>query len=253
MSKNSSISSKFQLPRARNFPREETDSANHACLTKQSESNCPSILGQAQNSNCLEQEFSITREDRECKPCMPNKTIRLIKNMCTSLKFQLPRSKIFSAYHTCLTKHSAIQVFKHSWTSSKVQLPRARNFPRKGTDSANHACHTKQSAIQLSKNSWTSSKFQLPSARNFPRKETDSANHACLTKQSAIQVSKNAQNSNCFEQEFSITRENRQCKPCVPNKTIRLIKTMWTSSKVELPRSKFFSRNILLSKCSSGK
>jgi len=214
MSKNSSRSSKFQLPRARNFPREETDSANHACLTKQSESNCPSILGQAQNSNCLEQEFSITREDRECKPCMPNKTIRLIKNMCTSLKFQLPRSKIFSAYHTCLTKHSA---------------------------------------IQLSKNSWTSSKFQLPSARNFPRKETDSAYHACLTKQSAIQVSKNAQNSNCFEQEFSITRENRQCKPCVPNKTIRLIKTMWTSSKVELPRSKFFSRNILLSKCSSGK
>ena len=36
-------------------------------------------------------------------------------------------------------------------------------------------------------------------------------------------------------------------------KTIRLMKTMWTSSKFELPRSKIFTRNILLSKCSSGK
>ena len=136
----------------------------------------------------------------------------------------------------------------------KIPTASSKNFPsREKTDSAYHTCLTKHSAIQLSKNSWTRSKFQLPSARNFPRKETDSAYHACLTKQSAIQVSKNAQNSNCFEQEFSITRENRKCKPCVPNKTIRLIKTMWTSSKVELPRSKIFSRNILLSKCSSGK
>ena len=124
---------------------------------------------------------------------------------------------------------------------SKFQCPRILR------EAQNSNCLEQEFSIILM---CTSLKFQLPSARNFPRKETDSAYHACLTKQSANQVSKNAQNSNCFEQEFSITRENRQCKPCVPNKTIRLIKTMWTSSKVELPRSKNFTGNMLLSKCS---
>ena len=42
----------------------ETDSANQACLTKQSDSDWSRIFGQAQNSKCLEKKKSFTKENR---------------------------------------------------------------------------------------------------------------------------------------------------------------------------------------------
>jgi len=78
------------------------------------QSNCPRIVEQAQNSKCLEQAFSITKENRQCKPCMPNKTIRfqLLKNFGDTQNSKASRQnfpsqkKTHSANHACLTKKS---------------------------------------------------------------------------------------------------------------------------------------------------
>ena len=116
---------KIPTASSKNFPsRQETDSSHHVCLTKQFAIRFSTITAQAQNSTCLKQEFSITKENRQCKPCMPNKTIQLLKNSWTSSKFQLPRARIF--HHQ--TKQSAIQLSKNRRTSSKLQLPQARIF-----------------------------------------------------------------------------------------------------------------------------
>ena len=97
MFKNTSRSSKSQLPRARIFPREETDTKNHACLTKQS-------------------------------------AIQLSKNNWTSSKFHLPQASIFqherkhSGHHACVAKQCPISLSKKICTSSKFHLPQARIF-----------------------------------------------------------------------------------------------------------------------------
>ena len=120
-------SSKSQLPREIISIRKENRHANNL------QSNCPRIGGQAQNSNCLQQEFSIKKENIMCKPCVPDKTIQfqLIKIIWISSKFQVPCAKNFhhERKQPCVpNKKSAIQLFKNSWTRSKFQLPRARIF-----------------------------------------------------------------------------------------------------------------------------
>ena len=67
---------KLKIPNvsSKHFPsRKKIDSANHACLTKQSNSNWSRIFRQAQNSKCLEQKISITKENRHT--CLANETI----------------------------------------------------------------------------------------------------------------------------------------------------------------------------------
>ena len=50
--------------------------AHHACVTKQSSNLFSRIIAPAQNSNCLKYKFSITKQVKQCTPCVPNKTIR---------------------------------------------------------------------------------------------------------------------------------------------------------------------------------
>ena len=86
-------------------------------------SNWSRIFGQAQNSNCLKQKISVMKLNRQCTPCMPNKTICNSINqiyICTSSKFQLPWAIFFSitnntdsAELVCLTKQSANQLIKN--------------------------------------------------------------------------------------------------------------------------------------------
>jgi len=106
---------KIPKPRDRIPSQKKTHSANHACLTKKSDSYESRTFGEAQNSICLEQEISIFKENRQRKPCVPNETI------CNPI----------------------VQEYL-----DKLKIPNAssKNFPlRKKTDSANHAWLTKQS------------------------------------------------------------------------------------------------------------
>ena len=57
----------------------------------------------------------------------------------------------------------------------------------------------------ISKNNCTSLKFDLPQPRFF--------HHA--------RKNEPVQSSNCLKHKFSITKQVKQCTPCVPNKTIR--------------------------------
>ena len=45
--------------------------------------------------------MSVTKEIREYKPCVSNKTIQLIKNIWTSSKYQLPPARIFHYTGKC--------------------------------------------------------------------------------------------------------------------------------------------------------
>ena len=45
--------------------------------------------------------MSVTKEIRQCKPCLSNKTIQLIKNIWTSSKYQLPPARIFHYTGKC--------------------------------------------------------------------------------------------------------------------------------------------------------
>ena len=132
-------SDKLNLPTAlsKNFPSlKKTGSAHHAY---QNNLNCNwlRIFGQAQNPNCIKQEFSITKANRQFTSCVPSKTICNPINQQYLQKLKIPtalfknfpqRNNKDSAHHVCLTKQSAIQLIKNIWTSSKFQLPRARIF-----------------------------------------------------------------------------------------------------------------------------
>jgi hypothetical protein len=89
---------------SKKFPsRKKTDIAHQACLRKQSATS--RIFAQAQNSNCLKQEIYITKENRQCTPCKPSKTICKIKNIRISSKFQLPEARHFH-YQRKQTAHT---------------------------------------------------------------------------------------------------------------------------------------------------
>ena len=116
--------STFQLLRARFFQHWRKHSANHFCLTNQSKWSI--IFGQAQNSNCFQQELSITKQNRQCKLCVSNKTIQLIKNICTSWKFQAQNFNCLKQEISVVKEHrnckpcvpkETIQLIKNSWAS----------------------------------------------------------------------------------------------------------------------------------------
>jgi len=179
------------------------------------QSNCPIIFGQAQNSECLEQEFSITKENRQCKPCMANKTIQF-------------------------------QLIKNIWRSSKFQVPQARNFNLQKTRQCKPCVPNETICNPIVQEHLEKLKIPSASCKKFPPlkktgitkcSERDNLQSNCS------RLVEEAQNSKCLEQEFSITKENRQCKPCMPNKTIRfqLIKNIWRSSNFQVPQARNFN------------
>jgi len=80
---------KIQVPRAKNFHLKRKQAVKTMCAKRTNlQSNCPRIVGQAQNSKCLEQEFSNMKENRQCEPFVPSKTIcnRIVKEQLDNLK-----------------------------------------------------------------------------------------------------------------------------------------------------------------------
>ena len=63
------------------------------------QSNCPRNDGQAQNSCCLEQEFSITKKNLQCKLCVANQTIRnpIVQEYVDKLKIPTASSNHFQS------------------------------------------------------------------------------------------------------------------------------------------------------------
>ena len=128
-----------------------------AQLTKQSAIQLSKNSWTSSNSKCLKQEFFITKENRQCKLCVPNKTIQfqLIKNgqaqnsKCLQREFFPSRKKTESANNACLTKNP-IPIDNEYLDKLKIPNASSKNFlSQKNTDSANHAGLTIQSYSNL--------------------------------------------------------------------------------------------------------
>ena len=126
--------------------------------------------------------------------------------------------KIVSVNHAGLTWS---KIFAHARNSNCLGR---KILPRKKTDSANYVCLTQNNPIDKEH----FDKLNIPTAlsKNFQlRNKTDSTNHAVLKKQSSwSKIFAQAENCNCLDQKSSNTKENKKCKPCMPNKTIQLNK-----------------------------
>ena len=118
----------------------KTDSGHHACVTKQSAIRFSRNMVQAKNSTCLNQEFSITKENGHCTQCVLHKRIctPIFNNNCTSLKFQLPEVtiSIFNSHHAYRTSQLPFKwnrwwgnwnnICKHPLSAAYIVMPVVR-------------------------------------------------------------------------------------------------------------------------------
>ena len=113
---------KIQTASSKNFPAwKRIDCANHVCLSKQSNSNWSRHFGPAQNSRCLEQEFSFTKENRPCKPCVPNKTNWFLNDEEYLDKFKIPSASSKKIHHK---RKQAVQTMCAKWNYLQSNCPR---------------------------------------------------------------------------------------------------------------------------------
>ena len=125
---------KVQTASSTNFlSQNKSNSAHHACVTKQSSVLFLRIIAPAQNSNCLKHKFSITKQVKQCISCVPSKTIRnpidqprifhyegkqTVHSMCA-------KEHLYKALNSKCLKQ---EFFKNNCTSSKFRLPEPRIF-----------------------------------------------------------------------------------------------------------------------------
>ena len=138
---------------------------------------------------------------------MPNETIQLIKNIWTSSKFQLPRSRISKHGQKlivqCMLALQNNTIDQEDLDKLKILTVMSKNFPlKKKTDSANPAYLTKK--FKTDQEYLVKLKISTASRRKRPSwKKTDSVTHVCLTKQSNwLKIFAQARNSNCLEQKI---------------------------------------------------
>ena len=104
---------------SKKFPK-KTHSGHHACVTKQSPVRFSRIIARSQNSTCLKQAFSSTKETTQRTPCVRSKTMSNAQPQnSTCLKQEFSITKENTLWTPCVRKNC---------TSSKFHLPQQRIF-----------------------------------------------------------------------------------------------------------------------------